>query len=83
MVFIEVKHKIDFYATYFKLHETIIKFPTLETSNEWGGGFSYVLYDILEAFIYAARCSSFETKRQFIHQIQQAHILVKNSICSP
>ena len=36
LVFIEIKHKIDLDATYFKLHLTIIKFPTLEVSNKWG-----------------------------------------------
>ena len=45
-VFIEITHKINLDATYFKLHFTIIKFPTLETSNEWGGDFTYVPYDI-------------------------------------
>ena len=35
-----LKHKIDLDATYFKLHLTIIKFPTLEISREWGGGFT-------------------------------------------
>ena len=39
-----MKHKIDLDATYFKLHLTIIKFPTVE--SEWGGGFTYVPYDI-------------------------------------
>ena len=54
------------YATYFKLHSTIIKFSTfLEISTEFGGGFTYVMYNILRG-IYAARCISFETKRQFI-----------------
>ena len=41
-----LKHKIDLDATYFKLHLTIIKFPTLEISSEWSGGFTYVPYDI-------------------------------------
>ena len=45
-------------------HSTITKFPTLEISNEWGGGFTYVPYNIFRG-IYVARCSSFETKRQF------------------
>ena len=42
LVFIEIKHKIDLDATYFKLHLTIIKFSTLEISSEWSGGFTYV-----------------------------------------
>ena len=33
LAFIEIKHKIDFDATYFKLRLTIIKFPTLKTST--------------------------------------------------
>ena len=37
LVFIEIKHKTDLDATSFKLHLTVIKFPTLEISNEWGG----------------------------------------------
>ena len=41
-----LKQKIDLDATYFKLHLTIIKFPTLEISSEWSGGFTYVPYDI-------------------------------------
>ena len=32
--------KIDFDATYFKLHSIIIKFPNLEIPTEWGGGFT-------------------------------------------
>ena len=42
LVFIEIKHKIDLDATYFKLHLTIIKFSTLEISSELSGGFTYV-----------------------------------------
>ena len=38
------KHDLD--ATYFKLHLTIIKFPTVEISNEWGGGFNHIPYNI-------------------------------------
>ena len=47
-VFIEKKKKkkIDLDATYFKLHLTIVKFPTLESSSEWDVGFTYVLYNI-------------------------------------
>ena len=60
-----MKHKIDLDATYFKLHLTVIKFPTPEISSEWGSGFTYVPYTIFRD-IYAARCSSFETKRQCI-----------------
>ena len=41
-----MKHEIDLDATYFKLHLTIIEFPTLEISSEWGDGFTYVPYDI-------------------------------------
>ena len=41
-----MKHKIDLDATYFKLHLTIIKFPTLEISSEWCSGFTYVQYTI-------------------------------------
>ena len=66
MVFIEIKHKIDSDATYFNPHLTIIKFPTLEISSQWGGGFTSVPYNILEAFIYAAWAGSFDTNRQFI-----------------
>ena len=33
LVFIEIKHKIDLDATYFKLHLTIIKFPTLKAAS--------------------------------------------------
>ena len=29
-VFTKIKHKIDLDATYFKLHVTILKFPTIE-----------------------------------------------------
>ena len=29
-VFIKIKHKIDLDATYFKLHVTTLKFPTIE-----------------------------------------------------
>ena len=47
LVFIERKHKTDLDVTYFKGHSTIIKFPTLEMSTEWGGGLTYVSYDIL------------------------------------
>ena len=46
LVFIEMKYKIDLDATYFKLHLTVIKFPTLEISSECVGGFTYVPYDI-------------------------------------
>ena len=45
-VFSEIKHQTDLDATYFKLHLTIIKFPTLEISSEWSGGFTSFLYDI-------------------------------------
>ena len=38
----EIKHKIDSDATYFNPHLTIIKFPTLEISSQWGGGFTSV-----------------------------------------
>ena len=34
LVFIEMKHKIEIHATYFKLHLTKINFPTLEISSE-------------------------------------------------
>ena len=34
-------------TTYFKVHSTITKFPTLEIPTEWYGGFTYDLYDIL------------------------------------
>ena len=44
-MFLEIEHKIDLDAPYFKLHSTIIKFPTLEISTEWGSGFTDVLYD--------------------------------------
>ena len=40
------KHKIDLDATYFKLHLTIIKFPTLEILSGWAGGFTSVPYSI-------------------------------------
>ena len=46
-MFTEMKHKIDLDAIYFKVHSTIIKFPTLEISTVWGGGFTYVPYNIL------------------------------------
>ena len=46
LVFIEIKHKIDLHATYFKLYLTKIKFSTLEISIEWGGGYTSVLYGI-------------------------------------
>ena len=46
LVFLETKHKIDLHVTYFKLHFTKIKFPTLEISREWGGGYTSVLYGI-------------------------------------
>ena len=41
-----MKHKIDLDATCFKLHLTVIKFPTPEISSEWGSGFTYVPYTI-------------------------------------
>ena len=47
LVVIETKHKIDLNTTYFKTHSTIIIFTTLEISTEWGGGFTYVQYNIL------------------------------------
>ena len=59
LVFIEIKHKIDLDSTYLKLHLTLIKFPTLKTSTT-----SFT--SVLEAFIYTARCGSFETKRPFL-----------------
>ena len=65
LVFIEIK-QIDLDTTYLALHLTIIKFPILEISSEWCGGFTSVPYNILEAFISAARCSISETKTQFI-----------------
>ena len=43
----------------------LIKFPALEISREWGGGFTPVLYDTFRG-IYAARCSSLDTNWQFI-----------------
>ena len=42
LVLIEIKHKIDLDATYFKFDLAIIKFPTLEISCEWGDGFTSV-----------------------------------------
>ena len=66
MVFIEIKHKIDLDATYFKLHLTIIKFPTLEISNEWMVVLLMSHTTSLQASIYGARCRSFETKGQLI-----------------
>ena len=65
LVFIEIK-QIDLDTTYLALHLTIIKFPILEISSEWCGGFTSVPYNILEAFIYAAWAGSFDTNRQFI-----------------
>ena len=44
-VFIKRKHEIDLDATYFKVHSTKINFPTLEISNEYGGGFAHVPYN--------------------------------------
>ena len=44
LVFIEIKHKIGSDVTYFKLHLTIIKFPTPEILSEWGGGFTSASY---------------------------------------
>ena len=41
----EIKHKIDLDAAYFKLNLSIIKFPALEISSEWGGGFTSVPYN--------------------------------------
>ena len=64
--YVEIKHKIDLDASYFKLHLIIIKFPTLEILSEWVVVFLLSCTTFLEAFIYAARCSSFEIKRQFI-----------------
>ena len=49
MVFIEIKNKIDLDVTYFKAYLTIIKFPTLKISMEWGGVFTYVPYNILRS----------------------------------
>ena len=46
LVFIEIKHKTDLDTIYLKLQLTIIKFPTLEISSGWGGGFTSVPYDI-------------------------------------
>ena len=59
LVFIEIKHKIDLDSIYFKLHLTLITFPTLKTSTT-----SFT--SVLEAFIYTARCGSFETKMPFL-----------------
>ena len=55
LVFIEIKHKIDLDTTSFKLHLTIIKFPTLEISNEWGGGFTDVPYDIFRGIYFCCK----------------------------
>ena len=46
LVFLEIKHKIDLHATYFKLHLNKIKFPTLEISSEWSGGYTSVPHGI-------------------------------------
>ena len=48
LVFIEIKHKIDLEARYFKLHLTTIKFPTQEISSEWGGGFTFLPHNIFK-----------------------------------
>ena len=50
LAFVVIRHKINLSATYFKLHLTIIKFPTLEISSE-SGGLTSVLYNIFEAFM--------------------------------
>ena len=65
-MFLEIEHKIDLDAPYFKLHLTMIKFPTLEISTEWVVFLLMSHTTFLETFIYAARCGSFETKSQFI-----------------
>ena len=52
MVFIEIKNKIDSDVTYFKAYLTIIKFPTLKISVEWGGVFTYVPQNILSTYIF-------------------------------
>ena len=73
MVFIEIKHKTDLDATYFKLHLIIIKFPTLEISSESSGGFTVSRMTFLKAFIYTARCSSSETKNNLHFLIISLH----------
>ena len=44
LIFNEIKHKTDLDVAHFKLNLSIIKFPTLEISSEWGGGFTSVPY---------------------------------------
>ena len=73
LVFIEIKHKIDLYLTYFMLHLTKIKFPNLHISSEWGVVLLFSRTTFLEAFIYAARCNSSETKRQFVVSNKPTH----------
>ena len=68
LVFIEIKHKIDLDATYFKLHLIIhlIKFPTQKFQVNGAVVSLMTCMAFLEVFIYVTRCSSFETKRQFL-----------------
>ena len=87
MVFIEIKHKIGSDVTYFKLHLTIIKFPTPEILSEWGGGFTSVSY-IFGGIFMVQGVAALKIKGNLyflinLHTQSNKHILVMNSLCYP
>ena len=90
MVFIEIKNKIDLDVTYFKAYLTIIKFPTLKISMEWGGVFTYVPYNILRStYIFMLQgVAALKLKDNLyflssLHTQSNKHIFFMNSIYSP